>query len=76
MKRFTLLSLVTAVSLSGCVVVPVHDYQGRDYRRIDRDSRYYDQRDRERDRRYYYQDRRGDWERYRGGDHSGGTFAP
>ena len=76
MKHFTLLSLVAAVTLSGCVVYPVHDNQGRDYRRVERDGRY-DHRDRERDRRYYYyQDRRGYWQSDRGGDQSGGTFAP
>lgn len=74
MKRLTLLSLVAAFALSGCVVVPAHDYYGRDYRRIDRDGSRYEQRDRYRS--YDYYDRRGDWQRYRGGDQSGGTYAP
>jgi hypothetical protein len=75
MKRLSRLGLVAVVALSGCVVVPAHHYDGRDYRRIDRDGSRYEHRDRYRSYDYYY-DRRGDWQRYRGGDQSGGTYAP
>lgn len=69
MKSLTTLAIVTAIAtLSGCMVVPGRgDYRYRDQ---STDSRY---RDRDRDHGYYRHDGN---QRWRDGDHAGGTNTP